>query len=75
MFIIIYLIFAFCCGFYSYSTTFAYFQRKYPLLSKKDYQEDRGFSILYGILSAIFIFPVLIDFLMSGFNKHGFKIK
>lgn len=52
--------------------TFAYWQREYPKLAKKNYRQDLGFSITFALIP---IGGWIIAFLLSGFYEHGFMLR
>jgi len=66
------IVFYCVCCFLSYGLTFAYFQRKYPVIAKSGYRTDvvtcTGLS-LFGPIS------LLITFFMYERGIYGFKIK
>ena len=67
----IFIILWIMCGTLHYGLWFAHFQRKYPGRAKEAY----NFDMILGILTA-FLGPIaLFSTLLSGFYKHGFKLK
>ena len=64
------------CSFLSYGMLFAYIQRNFPSIAEQQYADDMGASILFGLVSGMLgPIGILISFLMTGFAKHGFKVK
>ena len=64
------------CAFLSYGMLFAYVQGNFPMIAEQQYSEDMGTSILFGLFSGMLgPIGVIISFLMTGFAKHGFKVK
>lgn len=53
-------------------STFCYFQGEYPIIAVEGKREDLGFAIAMA-LGFCGLWPILtiIEFLMSGFYKHG----
>ncbi len=68
---ILYLIFHLGCAVLTAGISFAYSQREWPLIAKKQYREDLALS--WGI--SLFGGPValLVALFMTGFVKHGVK--
>lgn len=64
------------CAFLSYGMLFAHAQGEFPSIAKQQYENDMGASILFGLVSGMLgPIGILISFLLTGFAKHGFKVK
>lgn len=66
----IYIVGWIVCGVLTYGITFAYFQKKYPIIARESYREDMGIAVFYGLLGPIGLFVILVS---SGFAKYGLK--
>ncbi len=66
------LLFWAICAALSYATDFAYFQRKFPEIAKRDYKIDRRNAIVFSILG-----PIALAANFQAFDKfkHGLKWK
>lgn len=64
------------CSFLCYGMLFASAQGMFPQIAEDQYREDLGWSLLMG-LTAGMLGPVgvLVVLLITGFAKHGFKVK
>ena len=64
------------CSFLCYGMLFASAQRMFPQIAKDSYREDLGLSLLMGLTVGM-LGPtgVLLVLLLTGFAKHGFKVK
>lgn len=60
------------CGFLAYGLTFAYFQRKYPVLAAHDVADDRDFALKFACMGP---FALLLAFGLSEFGRYGWTIK
>ena len=46
------------------------------MIAEQQYSEDMGTSILFGLVYGMLgPIGILISFLITGFAKHGFKVK
>lgn len=63
------LIFWIICGYFQYGYYFAYFQKEYPRLAKKDYEQDKRIALETSFFGPI---GLLISF-YGGYTKHGRK--
>ena len=59
------------CGIISYGFDFAYYQREYSPIAKKDYKEDRIICVFFALLGPI----NLIEIIIRKNYKHGLKYK
>lgn len=64
------------CAFLCYGTLFAAAQGMFPQIAKDQYRDDLGLSLLMGFTAGM-LGPVgvLVVLLITGFAKHGFKVK
>lgn len=76
-FSIIYIISGLIVGIYTYGTLFAYLQRDSlsEWIRKEDYRTDMGFAFIFSVLLACAPMFFFLPMGLSGFNKHGWKLK
>lgn len=65
------------CAPFVYAISFAYFQRKFALIAKKNYKADRNYSIFLSILSLVTgpVFFLTLYFWLSKRAVYGLKWK
>lgn len=63
--LILIVLFWVVCGFFAYGKTFAYFQRKYPLIAAMDEESDRAFALLMAITGPVGLIVALLK------SEHG----
>lgn len=64
------------CSFLCYGMLFAAAQGMFPQIAKVRYREDLGLSLAMGLtIGMLGPIGVLLALLMTGFAKHGFKVK
>lgn len=64
------------CSFLCYGMLFATAQGMFPRIAREKYQEDLGLSLLMGLtVGMLGPVGVLAVLLITGFAKHGFKVK
>ena len=55
---------------------FAHFQGDFPFLAKDEKREDLGFAVVMGLSYGAFsLLGVFLALCMSGFAKHGWRLK
>ena len=60
------------CSVLSYGLSFAYFQRKYPMLAKRDYRRDMLVCVVISLVGPMSLILTLINFRSF---KYGMKFR
>lgn len=58
------------CSILSYGLVFAYFQREWPTLAKKDYTDDKLKCLMLSLFGP---FSLIASLIMTRFGRHGIK--
>jgi hypothetical protein len=61
------------CSVLAAGILFAYEQKEWPARAKKEYRCDLGWAVLISLLGGPLI--LVIAFFMTGFAKHGWKLR
>ena len=72
---LLWLISGILAAIYTYGTTYAHFQNRFPSIAKITKRQDMGMAAIFSLVSLICPIFGFIIFMLSGFNEYGFKLK
>lgn len=72
----LYLIICLICSLYSYGTVLAFWTREYPNLNvnSEDRSLNTSIAITSGLISLLCPIFVVVVFLVTAYNKHGWRL-